>query len=206
MSRTLKNNISLGYTKTATLSYADRQTFLPGTASPYTYTYQVNNIYDPQTAVGGHQPFGRDTYAQIFKKYRVKKAVVHVKVYNNYATQFPVKFGLMLDRDDSIDGALNSRIEQVHGKGVKTVLTNTRDHGYARITYTPETFFDLVDAKDSHQMSADINGVPALPAYCVFWAQVADYSTAHTGPGSLSVEFRIEFTVEFSEPGIVTAS
>lgn len=205
--RTLTNNIGLGYTKVARLCYVDTFKFTPGTASPFTRSFQVNNLYDTDPVVAyGHQPFGRDLYASIFKIYRVKKVVVYATVYNNRATEHPVKFSLMLDRDNAIDGALNSRIEQVHGKNIKTILTNSRERGHCKITYTPETFFDLVDAKDSHQMQADINGAPTLPAYCVFWAQVADYNTAHAPVDSMTVDFRLEFTVEFSEPGIQPAS
>lgn len=33
--------------------------------------YQLNNQFDPQLAVGGHQPYGRDTLATLYRNYKV---------------------------------------------------------------------------------------------------------------------------------------
>lgn len=40
--------------------------------APYgQYQFNLNSMYDPDRTGGGHQPYGRDTYASLYNRYRV---------------------------------------------------------------------------------------------------------------------------------------
>lgn len=53
------------------LKYADRNTFTTTGNVIATYLWNMNSIFDPDRTGTGHQPYGYDTLATIYQKYRV---------------------------------------------------------------------------------------------------------------------------------------
>jgi len=55
----------------AKLKYVETITATNPLASIAQFWMRANSIYDPNPAVGGHQPYGHDTYATIYNQYTV---------------------------------------------------------------------------------------------------------------------------------------
>lgn len=62
------------------LVYADTQTLTTGAIDFFgaEYVYSLNSIYDPLWSTGGHQPYGHDTLATMYKKYKVSGCLVEI--------------------------------------------------------------------------------------------------------------------------------
>lgn len=65
----------LGNSYGGTLKYYERVTpTAPAAANVVNeYIFNLNSIYDPNVSGGGHQPYGRDTLATLYERYRVYK-------------------------------------------------------------------------------------------------------------------------------------
>nr|AGA18482.1 hypothetical protein [uncultured marine virus] len=63
--------------QTVLLRYADSFLLASG-STPTSRLFRVNGLFDPDAAVGGHQPRGFDQLAVLYKRYRVTKACLEV--------------------------------------------------------------------------------------------------------------------------------
>lgn len=62
------------------MKYAD--TFqIPALGS--VYRFNLNSIFDPNRTGTGHQPYGRDTFATLYNRYRVYKVTYAISVFNS---------------------------------------------------------------------------------------------------------------------------
>jgi hypothetical protein len=62
---------------TATMAYSTQialNTFSAGVGAQA--FIRANGIHDPEVAIGGHQPYGHDTYAQIYNHYKVLASTI----------------------------------------------------------------------------------------------------------------------------------
>lgn len=196
-SLTLSNNISLGAKRKVNLCYVTHFTLNSGGASHDAKVFKVNSIYDPDALLGGHQPFGHDTYETLYKKYLVKGCKLSATFFRKATGSVPVKCSIFFDKNGMLDNNLDTKTEQVHGRNIKMLLTNTREKAVVNAYYTPGTFFDVVNAADDHQMSAPFGTDPILPAYAMVWCQAADRSTPFD---VIDVELKLEFSVELTDP------
>ena len=60
------------------LRYCDSVDLTPNSASINSVAYLANGLFDPQVAVGGHQPRGLDEFLEIYKKFTVTGATISV--------------------------------------------------------------------------------------------------------------------------------
>lgn len=200
----LSNNISLGNKKVVKLCYNATFPFQNGLAVPDYHTFNMNSIYDPDQFVGGHQPFGHDQYALLYKRYEVLRShLVATFMHDGASGAGVVCCGTTLDNNASVDNELNTRIEQVHGRGIKWLMANSRDKVTCTSYFDSKTFFDKESVTDDHQLGAPFGNNPTLPAYCVVWTQ-APLGVAATKPTLVNV--RIEYTVLLTIPQILTQS
>lgn len=61
-------------TYTTTLVYYERASLTSTTGAFGTFAYNANSLYDPTTAVGGHQPMYYDQLTALYNKYIVNKS------------------------------------------------------------------------------------------------------------------------------------
>lgn len=54
----------------------------PVTNLMFEYIFQANSTFDPDTTGGGHQPYGRDTMANLYSYYIVKGCFVDLEFYD----------------------------------------------------------------------------------------------------------------------------
>jgi len=71
------------------MKYADTFSINLGGASSGVYRFNLNSIYDPNRTGTGHQPYGHDTFQQLYNRYRVVKCTyaIHSISSNNYTIQ-----------------------------------------------------------------------------------------------------------------------
>lgn len=67
----------------ARMRYSTDVTITPGTGSAGVHTFAANGLFDPDITGTGHQPYGYDTYATLFFRYKVLKATIVVRPTSN---------------------------------------------------------------------------------------------------------------------------
>lgn len=60
------------------LTYADSVQLTTATSSSGEYVFRLNSLYDVDSSGTGHQPYGHDTLATLWTRYRVDKVLVEV--------------------------------------------------------------------------------------------------------------------------------
>lgn len=91
----------------------------PEAGLPWVYRFSCNNVFDPNTTGGGHQPLYRDEFADIYNHYRVisSKCKVTINRLNNSTPLIPLI--VLLDIDDDNTTNLDLRTEMENGRNVK---------------------------------------------------------------------------------------
>lgn len=72
------NNGGFPLKKNVTLRYCQEFSVVGGAAVITNYIFRLNSIFDPDYAVGGHQPLGHDQWAAIYETYRVNRAKITI--------------------------------------------------------------------------------------------------------------------------------
>lgn len=200
---TLSNNIGLGYSRVVTLTY---QTHLEVSAPSLTHgghRFLLNSIFDPDYEVGGHQPFGHDTYQTLYQQYRVLGTTISGTFMHNISGSTPVRCGIFLDKNGTLDSMLSTKLEQSKGRGQKLLLANSREVVRVKQHYDEKTYFNLSDYTDDHQTKAPFGASPTLPAFGVVWAQaVGPYDSA----SPLQVDVLLTMRVLLTDPIPLTQS
>jgi len=70
--RVPRNKIGFPQQISTKLRYATRVQFTPGTSSTQQFQLRANGMFDPQTALGGHQPRGFDEFMEAYDMFTVK--------------------------------------------------------------------------------------------------------------------------------------
>lgn len=69
----------------STLRYTTRQEFTPTGTTTQALTFLANGLYDPEAAVGGHQPRGFDEMMELYKTFTVTSSKIMVNwMYEGY--------------------------------------------------------------------------------------------------------------------------
>lgn len=76
---TPKNNGPVPRRIITQLNYNVVKDFVTALGSDSGYQFHMNSIYDPEVALGGHQPYGHDTLELLYGRYRVFKFGWNVK-------------------------------------------------------------------------------------------------------------------------------
>lgn len=181
-----------------TLTYQDYQVISGSGLSHAGRKYNLASIYDPDVSGAGHQPYGHDQWATLYKTYRVVRATIKATFYQSETNGTPQRCGVFLDKDGAIDSDLSTKLEQMKGRFQKLLLCNNREKVTVSNYYNPRRFFTIKDYDDDHQITADFGNDPTLPAYCVVWTQSIDRATAPTA--DINVDIIINYVVELSNP------
>lgn len=72
--------------------------------------YNLNSVYDPEVALGGHQPLWTDQYATLYNKYRVFRAKYELKIVAVNAGGVPARYVTLSSAQ--APGALPATIQQ----------------------------------------------------------------------------------------------
>jgi len=174
-------------TMRAVLRYSEAVSIDASTTGPAHHIFRAGSIHDPNYTGVGHQPYGHDTYQNIYNHYRVIRSVCKITNGNVGANNV---MGITLTDDVSVQLTYDTLRE------VK-----------------PTKFIPLVNTSDSHSLTMEYNAAQSFPGqtqattalfgndpaeemYFDIWTQGC-LSTIN--PSALAVTVCIEYYVEFSE-------
>lgn len=196
--------------KVVKMKYVDTFTLDPvDFASISQVAYRMNDINDPQDAVGGHQPSGHDEWGQFYGSYVVSGCSVKLTVASNSAgtAQHPVYIVASLSPSNSIVASdLRSMIEQgsTNTKWRLIVPSNAAGVTTLRHYFSAKNFFNISDIKDnSDDLGALYFGEPDRKAFLNIAVQSAD-GTAN--PQGITVTMELIYTVILGDPLILPPS
>jgi len=149
-----------------TMRYVDVVQVNPGAGTPAYHTFRANSLFDPDYTSSGHQPFGRDVWANIYNRYQVVKSTVtaqymptvHPESRVGVPDYTPLYSGVAFikqDDDNSISGTMSELVEN----NQITYKTFTSVAGWSkklRSTYTQRS----MQAEQRHQTQALMGSNP----------------------------------------------
>lgn len=191
-------NIGLPLTKKVKLSYYETIGLASTSGVAAKHTFNLSGVFDPDVTGVGHQPYGHDQWANMYRHYYVSSARITVKWSNIATNNIPHIVGITLDKDNSIDPTLDTRQEKQKGRSIKTLLANSNNVQTVAAVYSPRSFFGIKDPSDDHQIKALLTADPTLPAYAVIWIQ--PYDTVSSTSAFVYGEVHIDYNVVLYDP------
>jgi len=193
------------------LPYVGHTTLTPGTAGVPAYIFlRAGSCYDPEYAVGGHQPLGFDQWSTFYNHYTVIGSTLKC-TYHTLATtpQGPVIQGITLKDAASYtlaawtalyeDPRTNSRFVRDAPVATQTGSTMVLTH-----SYKAKSFFNVKDVIDNtNRFGAPTTADPTDNAY--YMIHVTELSSAFSA-AAVSVGYEIVYDVVFSEPKTLLGS
>lgn len=73
-----RNKLAFPQSMKTKLRYVDSIDLSPTSQTAVGHTFLANGLYDPDQAVGGHQPRGFDQYTELYQKWTVKSSTISV--------------------------------------------------------------------------------------------------------------------------------
>jgi len=166
--------------------------------------YSANGMFDPTTAVGGHQPLGFDQYAVIYDHYVVLGSKIHVVFWTeNAATTYASIVGIKLDDDDALSTTNPQTVIEQPARLTKwKMLRNNSTSGDQTIvdvynSYSAKKFNGIKDVKDNKSwIGASCAANPTEMAYYILFAGHPDGATDLP---DIKYQVIIDYIVQFSE-------
>lgn len=175
------------------LGYSDIFTMVTGLAGVTTeYIFNMNGIYDPDATFAGHQPYGRDTYALIYNKYKVHSIKYRVEAIGSLNSA-PAVLNVVPNQLVSPIGGLSIQLESPYAKsaitsyGERVLLKGSVDlarmTGRTKTQYGSDSLYEaIMTSNPSEQMGLHVSlGQPSTQTSCV-------------------LKVWIEYLVEFFDP------
>lgn len=195
------SGIALPKSRVTTLHYTEQHNMALGD----NLTYMINSAFDPNAAIGGHQPLGYDQWSAMYTKYYVIGAKYKFTMAYDAAVQaaVPAQFVVTLDRNTTPNATWVTNIEHNKGSG-QVILPATAEKTVSlEGTFSLKKFFNLSNIKDNHSVGGTISGNPSYPAYVIL--QSKDFTGA-AGAYEFTCQVDIEQTVLWTEPAEVSGS
>jgi len=174
-------------TMRAVLRYSETVNLDATALTPAHYVFRAGSIFDPNYTGVGHQPYGHDTYQNIYNHYRVVKSVCKITNASNGANNI---VGISLTDDVSVQLDYDTLREVKPTKfiplaGGRTPMTLIMEYNSA------QSF-----PGQSQNTTALFGNNPAEEMYFDIWSQ-GNLTT--NNPDAVAVAVSIEYYVEFSE-------
>ncbi len=200
--RRVANKQILQRTVTSTQRYADTVTLTTGAAQPELtgfHVFRANSVFDPDFAIGGHQPRGFDQLASLYDEYIVTKAVITVRFQNTSTTSSP--YGFIAVRPSGVENPdfFNilegpDRVVSTGAMGRHTVVAPPSD--ILRMEVDPIKWLGYGSKKDADSLKSNVNSDPV--DQILLYVGICDPAVAQATTCEATV--MIEYTVLFSQP------
>lgn len=177
------------------LRYVEQAGFTIATNNYNQVFFKCNGLYDPADAIGGHQPYGFDTYAGIYNHYKVYKSKVTVRF---SATDTARPEGLLVGvnitpgNNDS-DNAQTKMEKQTGVPNYGWITPGSQAHKTIVKPWSAKSYFGT--QKDEDSLTAPVTADPTELSHFCIWAQ--NYSGGST---FVYCTVTIDYYVEFIEP------
>lgn len=166
------------------------------------HAFWANGLYDPNAAVGGHQPLGFDQLMALYERYDVRKARITIYFTNNDTSNHQYVGVIATNDQAAVSGVGTTVIE--NGKGAWRLLSprGVSDQYRATITMTLDLdkFLGNKSQDDTRQGSAAANPVDGV--FFVIYA----FNNNGTDSASVGADVLIDYYAEFTQPVPLTAS
>lgn len=157
--------------------------------------YKCNGLYDPEDALGGHQPYGFDQYAAIYNHYKVFKsrAIVQWNVTTG-ARHEGLIVGINITPGATDADVPRTKMEKQDGKINYQWVSPSGDSTAVIVKpWNAKSYFGM--QKDESELSAAVGADPTeLSHYCVWASNPAGAETF------VFYNITVEYYIEFSEP------
>lgn len=195
--------VKLRYVEHFTLDYV---------ASIPEYRFRANSIFDPNLTGTGHQPMGRDQWAELYSRYIVigsKATVTYVPTVA--ANQTPAYFGMKVMTDAapiaSTYGTVDELLEDKKTGRFVTIggTYNTAPNpSTLQVTrrFSAKKTFALTNPLDDPDIGASQSSNPAKQAYFVCWQA----SIAGNDPPEMNFKICIDYITLMREPYPIVGS
>lgn len=196
--------IAFPRTKIAKMRYVDQIELYSASSVPYVgYFWRANGIYDPQVALGGHQPLGYDQWHTFYNHYVVlgSKITVNFVKTGTAGTVVPLACCVLLCDDTTLTPTLMSTtLEQ--GLAKYKLMSTSINLGPQQVTvvkkFSAKRFFNVTDVKDNIKtLGASFGADPTEGAYFLIIAGSPGTDTPIEG---VTAVLTIDYIVSMSEP------
>lgn len=169
--------------KPITLKYVERIDLTSAVGVVNSNKFRLNSLFDPDFAVGGHQPFLFDQWAQFYGSYNVKRCKVTLTI---AAVGAIMRYCLRPTDDTANPTSMNLEIEKPQSKyGVVTGNIPVR----VSAVYSPAQILGVnktkYNAEDNY--SAAVGADPVSQALCNLSCQSADGTSTGTIVGTIEL-------------------
>lgn len=105
------------------------ETVAMNSLNAYTYAFNLNSVFDPNRTGTGHQPYGHDTFATMYNRYRVIGCSYTIQGFNSTNTVVisanPAnELVVFTNTDEAMENPRTKWITQTAGGGIKVLKGN----------------------------------------------------------------------------------
>lgn len=185
-----------------TLRYCQTLVLDPSGGSPSPYNaFRAASIWDPDATGVGHQPWGRDLYAQLYNQYLVLSSKITIRALQTGTQTNPTIYGVQLSEDGTFDADPVSQVMEnpyIRWRWIQTIANGNVETPVS-MTYSLRKYFNVEDPRDAQlQYGAAIGADPTfVQPYFLVWAR--SFDDAADIP-ALNLIVTITYNVLFSAP------
>lgn len=166
------STLALPSTAKATFRYAYAGSLDPSTGGVALTSFRANGPYDPEVAVGGHQPRGWDQFAAFYTHYHCIGATATLYMSNTATSANQIAFGIFLnDVATPLIGSTPLDYIESPNCAWKMMAAGSGDDTSATVrqTFSASKFFGKKAILSSESHGAAINNYPSDEAYFHVW-------------------------------------
>lgn len=133
----------IGFPKMLTVrhSYAVTQSLSSSGGSIARLLYSCNGMFDPEVAIGGHQPMYFDQLTALYNHYTVQNAKISIKMVPNVNNSAAMVIGLYIEDDSVVSPPdVQSFMEQQNGHHVLVSDDSNNTHSLSRSWNVKDAF------------------------------------------------------------------
>lgn len=178
------------------LRYCDTLVLDPGAGGIASNFFSVNGMFDPDTTLGGHQPYGFDQWMAIYKYFHILSSKISIEVAASASgTTQSWRFGITpINRTTAIPSncvdlmEMDGTVFGMYERSFPKKLSKTQDS---------HKTFGIKDLMDADEMRGTVSGNPPTQAYFMVW--VAYGNSGVVDPEPLNVNICIDYEAVFTD-------
>ncbi len=174
-------------TMRAVLRYSQNVNLDATSGIPVHHLFRAGSIFDPDYTGVGHQPYGHDTYQQIFNHYRVIKSICRITNGSSGANNI---MGISLTDDVTVSTDPDT-VREVKPSKFINLGGSTEPHSLSMVYVSGQAF-----PYQGQATTALFGNNPAEEMYFDVWTQG---NLPNNNPAALAITVCIEYYCEFSE-------
>lgn len=185
------------------MRYVEYFTLDPTVANSVAFIFRANGCFDPNVAIGGHQPYGFDQWMGFYNHFTVLGSKITCRFMPGSSASITNDciVGVQLKASAVVDTTNLATVLEQGSTGWRYLGVNSTSTVVSK-GYAPRSFFGVKDITDS-VYRGDATGDPVEQAYFHCIAMANDVSS---NPGPIEVQATIQYTVLLTEPRPLSGS